>query len=361
MHVAAPGAQSSNTIVALGERLFLKGYRRLQPGLNPEVEIGRFLTDVAHFAHSIPVAGSVEYVAEDGRQTTLALLQAYVANQGDGWEYTLNYLDRVLEQSPAQTAPPGTAVDLHGGYLALIRTLGRRTAELHAAFARKTGDSAFDPEPILPADVTAWTQRAHAGAAAALDRLERRRAALPEAVQATAGAVLARRKEILGRIDAHATDRPAAAKTRLHGDYHLGQVLLVQNDFAIADFEGEPTRTFAERAQKQSPLKDVAGMLRSFDYAMHSALARVGPERSEAQPLLATVGREWQRQVRQVFLDGYDEVARAHGLALPRGEGAALLDLFLLEKGFYELRYEVDNRPDWVRIPLSGLSDILGS
>ncbi len=361
LSVAAPGAQSSNTIVAVGERLFLKGYRRLQFGLNPEVEIGRFLTDVAHFSHSIPVAGSVEYVAEDGRKTTLALLQAYVFNQGDGWEYTLNYLDRVFEQSPAQTAPPGTGVDLHGGYLALIRTLGKRTAELHAAFARKSGDPAFDPEPILPADVAAWTQRVHADAGAALDRLEQRRAALPEAVHGWVAGLLARRKDILARIDAHAADRVTTAKTRLHGDYHLGQVLLVQNDFVIVDFEGEPTRTFAERAQKQSPLKDVAGMLRSFDYAMHSALLRVGPERAETQPLLETVGREWQAQARQVFLDGYEELARAGGLVLPRGDGAALLELFLLEKAFYELRYEVDNRPDWVRIPLRGLSDILGS
>ncbi len=361
LRAAAPGAQSSNTIVALGERLFLKAYRRLQAGLNPEVEIGRFLTDVARFPASIPVAGSVEYVAEDGRRTTLALLQAYVANQGDGWEYTLNYLDRVFEQSPAQNEPPGTGVDLHGGYLALIRTLGKRTAELHAAFARKTGDPAFDPEPILAADVAAWTQRVHADAAAALDRLERRRAALPEGVQASANLLVARRKEILARIDAHGAGRAAGAKTRLHGDFHLGQVLLVQNDFVIADFEGEPSRTFAERAQKQSPLKDVAGMLRSFDYAMHAALARVGPERAEAQPLLTTVGREWQTQTRAQFLDGYEEVARANALALARGDGSALLELFLLEKAFYELSYEVDNRPDWVRIPLAGLADILGS
>jgi maltose alpha-D-glucosyltransferase/alpha-amylase len=357
--VAAPGAQSSNTIVALGEKLFLKGYRRLHSGANPEVEIGRFLTDVVRFKNSIPVAGSVEYVAADGRTTTVALLQAYVANQGDGWTKTLDYLDRFFEQSPTQAAPAGTGLDLHGGYLALIRTLGRRTGELHAAFARKTGDAAFDPAPVSAGDVAAWTQRIRAGATSTLDRLEAQRTALPEEIRAEAERLLARRKEILVRIDAHSGDRVGAPKTRVHGDFHLGQVLVVQNDFMIVDFEGEPTRTLAERAEKQTPLKDVAGMLRSFDYAMHAALDRVGPERADVKPLLETAGREWQMQVRQAFLDGYDEVARTSGLALPRGDGQALLELMLLEKAFYELRYEVDNRPDWVRIPLRGLSDIL--
>ncbi|HYR00907.1 MAG TPA: maltose alpha-D-glucosyltransferase, partial [Casimicrobiaceae bacterium] len=359
--VAAPGAQSSNTIVALGERLFLKVYRRLRVGANPEVEIGRFLTDVVRFPNSIPVAGSVEYLAADGRATTLALLQAYVANQGDGWEYTLNYLDRVFEHSPAPpTDPKSTGIDLHGGYLALVRTLGGRTAELHAALARRTGDPAFDPEPVGPADVAAWTQRVRAGAAGALDRLEARRAVLPEAARSEADGVLARRAEIVARIEAHGGDRFAAAKTRVHGDFHLGQVLIVQNDFMIADFEGEPTRTLAERAEKQTPLKDVAGMLRSFDYALHAALARVGPERSDARSLLEHAGREWRARAGEAFLDGYEEVARAAGLALPRGDGRGLLELMLLEKAFYELCYELDHRPDWVRIPLRGLSDILG-
>jgi maltose alpha-D-glucosyltransferase/alpha-amylase len=359
--VAAPAAQSSNTIVAVGDRLFLKVYRRLRAGANPEVEIGRFLTDVVRFPHSIPVAGSVDYVASDGRATTLVLLQAYVANQGDGWENTLNYLDRVFEQSPpAQAQPPGTGVDLHRGYLAITRTLGRRTAELHSAFAQKTGDPAFDPAPTEPADVMAWTQRVRAGAVAALDQLEARRATLPEAARLAAEQLLARRKEVLARIDAHGADRVTAPKTRVHGDFHLGQVLIVQNDFKIADFEGEPTRTFAERKEKQSPLKDVAGMLRSFDYAVNAALARVGPERADAQSLLERAGREWQAQAEQAFLDGYEDVARASGLALPRGDGRGLLELMLLEKAFYELSYELDHRPDWVRIPLRGLSDILG-
>ena len=356
-----PGAQSSNTIVALDERLFLKAYRRLQVGRNPEVEIGRFLTDVVHFRNSVPVAGSVEYVGADGSTTVLALLQAYVANQGDGWAYTLNHLDRVLEQSPAQPEPPGTGVDLHGGYLALIRTLGRRTGELHAALATRTGDPAFDPEPITACGCRGVDQASRRcggrGARSARDR-SARRSPTRRARRRTGCSRGARRSPRASRRTAR--DRVTASKTRVHGDLHLGQVLIAQNDFMIADFEGEPARTLAERAEKQTPLKDVAGMLRSFDYAMHAALANVGPERSEAQAQLERVGREWQAQAREAFLDGYEEIARASGLALPRGDGHDLLELMLLEKAFYELRYELENRPDWVRIPLRGLSDILG-
>ena len=356
-----PARRAANTIVALDERLFLKAYRRLQVGGNPEVEIGRFLTDVVHFRNSVPVAGSVEYVGADGSTTVLALLQAYVANQGDGWAYTLNHLDRVLEQSPAQPEPPGTGVDLHGGYLALIRTLGRRTGELHAALATRTGDPAFDPEPITAADVAAWTRRVGAAAAegarsardAAQDALRRGAVGGGRTARAARGASPRASRRT-------ARDRVTAGKTRVHGDLHLGQVLIAQNDFMIADFEGEPARTLAERAEKQTPLKDVAGMLRSFDYAMHAALANVGPERSEAHAQLESVGREWQAQAREAFLDGYEDIARASGLALPRGDGRGLLELMLLEKAFYELRYELENRPDWVRIPLRGLSDILG-
>ncbi len=356
--VALPGAQSSNTIATLGERMFVKGYRRVQAGLNAEVEIGRFLTDTVQFPNSVPVAGSVDYVAGDGQVTTLVLLQAYVENQGNGWDYTQNYLDRLFEQSPGSPTLAGATPDLHGGYVALVHSLGVRTAELHAAFARRTGDPAFDPEPILPADVARWTQRVRGQATGVLDLLNHRRETLPEPARTEAEALLARRGELLARVDALAASG-AGAKIRVHGDYHLGQVLLVQNDFVIIDFEGEPTRSLAERAEKQTAMKDVAGMLRSFDYAMHAALLHVGPVATEIRAQQGGVGRRWQAETRTAFLDGYEKVGQTAGLVSPRGEGRGLLSLMLLEKGLYELKYELDNRPDWVRIPLGGLSDIL--
>ncbi len=355
-----PSAQSSNTIVSLGDRVFLKGYRRLQAGVNPEVEIGRYLTDVVQFAHCVPVAGSVEYVAEDGRTATLALVQKYVYNQGSGWDYSLNYLDRFFEDI-SREATTATGAEVHGGYTALVRTLGMRTAELHAAFAQSTGDPAFDPVPLAAPEVAAWTERVREEAIRALDRLERRRDALPEFGRADADRLLAQRDRLLARIAGHANDRGEGSKTRLHGDYHLGQVLLVQNDFVITDFEGEPSRTMEERAQKHSPLKDVAGMLRSFDYAMHSALFKYIAERPDARSAVELAGRQWQAQAVGAFLDGYDEVARGSRLGSARAEMNGLLELFVLEKAVYELKYEVDNRPDWVRIPLTGLLGTLES
>jgi maltose alpha-D-glucosyltransferase/alpha-amylase len=234
-----------------------------------------------------------------------------------------------------------------------------RTAELHAALAQRTGNTAFDPEPITPDDVAAWTERVRRSGAAAFDHLSLRAAELPEPARAVASTILDRREAFLARIERHTGDKGAAAKTRLHGDYHLGQVLLVQNDFVIVDFEGEPTRTLAERREKQSPLKDVAGMLRSFDYAMHVALEHKDGESEIARAARERAARAWQGEARRAFLDGYEDVARTAGLASPRADANGLLELFLLEKVLYELTYEIDHRPDWVRVPLRGLADIL--
>ncbi len=372
LQVALPSAQSSNTVAVLGDRLFIKAYRRLQAGVNPEAEMGRYLTDVAGFANSVPVAGTLEYADSSGRAMTLALLQAYVGHQGDGWTTTLNYLEQYLEQPPATTASLATPsaasttapaatppTSVHGGYLALVRALGVRTGELHAALAQARGDPAFEPVPIAPGEITAWAKRTHAEASAALDRLERRLADLPETVRIDATRVLAGRAALLARIDKHADDRGAGIRTRIHGDYHLGQVLVVQNDFVIIDFEGEPTRTLDERREKQSPMKDVAGMLRSFDYALNAALLRIVGGNAETQALRQRLGAEWLHETRKMFVEGYDVVATAAGQPGAAAQRHGLLELFLLEKAMYELNYEVENRPDWVRIPLRGLLEVL--
>jgi maltose alpha-D-glucosyltransferase/alpha-amylase len=335
------GAQSSNTVIALGDRLLLKAYRRPQPGVNPELEVARFLTEVARFDHSVPIAGAIDYVASDGATTTLALLQEFVANQGDAWGYTLNYVEQFLEQYRSGTAAAGAPGDVHGGYLALMRTLGRRTAELHAAFATSSGDPAFDPEPVEARDLAAWAARAVDVATSALDRLEQRRDALNSG-QSDGVRLLARRAEILEYIERLLPAKPRGSKTRLHGDYHLGQVLLAQNDFVITDFEGEPTRPLAERRQKGSVLRDVAGMLRSFNYARHQALAHAIAERPDALASLAEPAVLW-------------EAPRAAPRRVPRrreaadrrarGGRAQPIELFTLEKAFHELAYEVDHRP----------------
>ncbi|MGE0876886.1 MAG: maltose alpha-D-glucosyltransferase [Burkholderiales bacterium] len=350
--VSAPQMQSSNTAVTLGERLFLKGYRHLRQGVNPEFEVGRFLTDIAEFTHCVPVAGALEYVAADGSSTALALLQSYVANEGDGWTYTLDYLDRHLADERPVAAEPHP--DSHGLYRALARTLGERTAQLHLALARPGGGADFDPEPVLESDVAAWKAQVRADAQATLDLLARRTERLDERLREDAKALLKDPRGLLARIDAVTFDPAGAVKLRYHGDFHLGQVLLRQNDFIIIDFEGEPGRTLAERRAKHSPLRDVAGMLRSFDYARWSALRQAAPGPQD-DARCATLAAAWLEAARGAFLDGYATTASTAGLFASFSAARGLLALFEIEKALYELRYELDNRPTWAAIPLAGL------
>ncbi|TAK82838.1 MAG: maltose alpha-D-glucosyltransferase [Aquabacterium sp.] len=351
MVVGRPRGQSSNTIVTLDETLFVKGYRRLRTGVNPEYEMGRFLTEVAKFPHCVPVAGVVEHVGRNGEVTTLAMAQSYVSNQGDGWSYTLDYLERHFEEQ--RTSVKALPKDVHGAYLALVETLGRRTAQLHLALATPSGDAAFDPAPITAADTTAWRQQILAEAATTLDMLEAALPQLPEHARADAREVLQLRLPILQRIETQ-SGAPRGLKTRFHGDYHLAQVLLVKNDFVITDFEGEPGRSFEERRAKHSPLRDVAGMLRSFGYAAAGAIRKLDGQ-AEDRGALELLAAEWEAAARAAFLLGYEETAGGSGIYDGLRPGEGLLGLFELEKALYELRYELNNRPDWVRIPLQGI------
>ncbi len=359
LEVSKPHAQSSNTIVTLGERVFLKGYRRLRSGVNPEYEVGRFLTEVARFPHCVPVAGVVEYALNDGAAITLAIVQGYVPNQGDGWRYATGHLERFLELRRTSTEP--VPPDVHGAHLALIETLGMRTAELHLALAQRTGNPAFDPEPMTGEDVAGDVRRAADAARAVLQDLAAQAAPLPPPAAEEARAVLALRERIEQRIQELGAEAGDARglRIRTHGDYHLAQVLLARNDFVITDFEGEPGRSFEERRAKRSPLRDVAGMLRSFDYAALDALRRVATTADE-WALLAPPAREWAQQSRDAFLQGYGDRAQGTPLAGALEPGRGLLGLFELEKALYELRYELKNRPDWVRIPLQGILGVAG-
>jgi maltose alpha-D-glucosyltransferase/alpha-amylase len=352
-----PQAASSNTTVTLGSRLLLKGYRILRPGIAPEVEMGRFLTEVARFSNSVPLAGIVDHVATDGTVTTLALLQAYVSNQGDGWVYTVNYLVRHLETQTE--AERGHAIDVHGAYLALIEVLGRRTAELHRAMAAVTGDAAFDPEPATEQDYAAWRKRVSGEAGATLQLLEQRAGDLSGPLAEAAQALLARRADVLAAIEGCRPPGGPVLKTRHHGDYHLGQVLVHENDFVIIDFEGEPGRTLAERRAKHSSLRDVAGMLRSFDYAQWTGLKNAAKS-AEDHARLLPLAREWQAAARRVFLAAYAETANGSGLYTSFEDIAGLLRLFELEKVIYELHYEINNRPDWIHVPLQGIGALIG-
>jgi maltose alpha-D-glucosyltransferase/alpha-amylase len=354
--VERPRGSSSNTIVNMRERLMLKGYRRLRVGMNPELEMGLYLTEKAHFANCAPLAGVLEYVANDGQTRLLAMLQAYIANQGDGWTYSLEYVRRHLEQyrtTPASDALPPNA---HEAYLTLIRVLALRTAELHRALSLPTKDAAFSAQPLTRADIDAYRQRALDEALGALDSLAANVDAVPAADRDRANTVLAQREQILKRIEECTAATPPGKKIRIHGDYHLGQVLVTRNDFVIIDFEGEPGHSLEQRRAKHSPLRDVAGMMRSFSYVQQSALRSVAHNEAEAARL-APLARGWEIAARTAFLSAYDSAARPAALYESLQPGQGLLGLFELEKALYELRYEIGNRPTWVGIPLHGILD----
>ncbi|NLD68557.1 MAG: putative maltokinase, partial [Limnobacter sp.] len=343
--------QSSNAVAILGERLFIKGYRALQPGINPEVELGRHLTDVARFPYCVPVAGSVAYVSADGTPTTLAIVQKYVPHQGDGWTWAVEYLERFLEDSIADE----TIEDPHAAFLELIATLGTRVGELHLAFALSSGNPDFDPQPADPAQQQQWLQRVREETIDSLGMLGARLGELPTEARTPAEAVLASRAELVAIIDAQ-RPLPGVASARHHGDLHLGQVLLANNDFLIIDFEGEPSRPIAERRARHTPLRDVAGMLRSFDYvrwtALRGAIAGGGDARR-----LAPLAARWLAEVRTAFLDAYASATAGAPLFPSLSAVSGLLGVLELEKAMYELRYEIHHRPAWADIPLNGILD----
>ncbi len=370
-------AEQSNTSILYGGKLIMKLFRRLQPGENPDTEIGRFLTEVAHFNRIAPFVGDLRSVTPGGEPTTLAMLQGLVENEGDGWEWTLEELGRYYDSVatcpiPADLGRPASFLyDAHlpadarehaGLYLDAAALLGRRTAEMHLALATPTDNAAFSAEPFTAADLAADAARVSAQVATALDALKRGMSRLPDAtadrVVDDAAMLLSRRRDLLAATQRYAAGNPASYghRTRIHGDYHLGQILRAKNDFVILDFEGEPARSLEERRRKQSPLKDVAGMLRSFSYAAFAGLARFAQRRPEAARNVEPWAQLWANAVSTAFLSGYRQIIAADPTLLPEPAIAqSMLDVNLLEKALYELQYELNNRPDWVRIPLAGI------
>ncbi len=372
LEVEHPSFEQSNTMAILGRKWVLKGYRQLSRGINPEIEMGRFLTEVSPFPHIAPLAGSVEYRENDGSVTALGVLLGYIDNQGNGWNYTVEYLGRFLDATRA-SVPLESATDsplaplsldfwaqpAHAAFLALMKTLGQRTGELHVALANTTGDPAFDPEPASQQDAASWKAQVHRDVETTLAQLEQRRGEIPPACRTEVDAALSLRERLLQRIEELTPSGGAGFKTRYHGDLHLGQVLLSAHDFIIVDFEGEPSRALPERRAKHSPLRDVAGMLRSFSYAAASALQQATAERPEDRRRLAPYVDGWRRETTRAFISAYFEAVSGCPACLTDGEPARrLIDLFVLEKALYEVRYELDSRPDWVCIPCAGLIEL---
>jgi maltose alpha-D-glucosyltransferase / alpha-amylase len=362
--------------VVFGDLAILKFIRRFEEGVNPAVEIGRFLTERAHFPNSPPTRGSLQYRrgAPGARPATLAALAEFVPNEGDGWNYVVDALGHGLEEALAHTqaedlrmvAPPSllsvAARQLEPGHLLLgphlqwASLLGRRTGELHLALTSDRRDPDFAPEPLTGLQ----RQSLYHGARSQTRRVLRQVAPLARESPVVAQ-VLEREAEIGERLRVMSLMTIQAERIRCHGDYHLGQVLWTGKDFVIIDFEGEPSRSLGQRRLKRPAAQDLAGMIRSFHYASRAAARRLDRDlHPSLGPSLESWLTLWYRWVSGTFLRDYLELTSGAGF-LPTDEAqlSGLLDFFLLEKAVYELGYEVNSRPSWVDIPARGILDIL--
>jgi maltose alpha-D-glucosyltransferase/alpha-amylase len=386
LEVASMRAEQSNSSIVFGDELILKLFRRTETGINPDLEIGYFLTERVGFPHTPSVAGSIEYRTKRGDTAAVGILQRYVPNEGDAWRHTMDqlsqYLDRAVTRPATEieglknllrpmpfverlgnTEIPPLARELIGPYFENVKLLGQRTAELHVALASNTADPDFAPEPfsLLYQRSLYQSMRNHSNHRFQL--LKRNLKSLRGVVLDEALKLLDLQGEVLNRFRAVLSRKITAMRTRIHGDFHLGQVLYTGKDYVIIDFEGEPARPLTERRIKRTPIRDVAGMLRSFHYAAYTSLfGHVGSAivRPEDIAGVEPWARLWNVWISSTYLDSYLEHAARGGFMPPtREELNILLNVYLFDKALYELGYELNNRPDWVRIPLSGMLQLL--
>jgi maltose alpha-D-glucosyltransferase/alpha-amylase len=374
-------AEQSNSAILFGDKFILKTFRRLEFGINPDLEINRFLAR-NRFPNVPPLAGGLIYRTRDGREASLGILSGFAAHCKDGWELSLESLGRYYARvgslaDEARTAPrtdglaldrlgdeiPALVSERLGTYVETARLLGERTAALHLALGADLEEKDFAPEPFNPFYQRSLFQSMRNLAVQNLGLLRAKAKKIPEAARGEAEKVLSLQTDILKRLRLVADTRISGMRLRVHGDYHLGQVLHTGKDFLIIDFEGEPARSLSERRFKRSPVVDVAGMVRSFDYAAHAALFQQierGVITSETMTWIEPWARFWTHWASVVFLKAYLAGAR-DGQFLPKtnAELKILLDACLLNKALYELGYELNNRPDWVRIPLEGILELM--
>jgi maltose alpha-D-glucosyltransferase/alpha-amylase len=373
--------EQSNSSVVYGDRFIIKLFRRIEAGLNPDLEIGRFLTTHALFSHVPPLAGWIDYSSASGERRNIAVLQGFVPNEGDAWQFTLGELHRFLENAAtrsdpapatektlvellALTEPNPVAAELIGHYLDAARLMGKRLAELHLALASTADDPDFASEPYSTLYQRSTFQSMQNLLARVMRMLNNRASIVPKDLRDQALLVASHQREIAARFDAFLRCRLSVDRMRIHGDLHLGQILYTGRDFAIIDFEGEPARPLSERRLKRAALRDVAGMLRSFHYA--ALTSTIEQLRTGALGDFNFAGMEpwanfWRTWSSWALLKGYLEAA-GHASFIPKNDDelSILLDAFVMDKAIYELDYELNNRPDWLLIPLLSIGQLLG-
>jgi maltose alpha-D-glucosyltransferase / alpha-amylase len=357
--IRAVDAEQSNTTALVGNRYVVKLFRRIEPGINPEIELGRYLTETVHFPNTPALLGTAE-LEENGSRAAVAVVHRFVENQGDAWAVTNAYLDRFVEEQRLLTAEAAGHSDEQAAYLHRIEHVGQRVAELQLALAGREDVVDFAPEPISAADIQRWTESLRERAVHTLDHLARRRSDLADTDRQLAEKVLSTRESLASLLHELLPDALDAVKIRHHGDFHLGQMLIAKDDVFIIDFEGEPRRSIEDRRQKAPAARDVAGLIRSIDYSAIGALERALKSAPDDEDKIARALEGWRASAVAAFLAGYRRSLTNLRL-WPRSTQAAdrLLDFFLLEKAFYEIEYELAHRPDWLRVPLAGTWRIL--
>jgi maltose alpha-D-glucosyltransferase / alpha-amylase len=361
-HVRAVETEQSNSTALVDNTYVVKVYRKLESGINPEIEVGRFLTEVAGFANTPALLGSVTLV-EGNTKSAIAVVHAFVENQGDAWTVTSAYLDRFVEEQRLLAASE------HSGkseeqipYLRYMSQTGRRVAEMHLALAGAGCSEVADfaPETVRPADVKQWIENVTARAKRVFDALKKQRDTLKDADRALVDQILTHGATLHERLEALLPPDIDGLNIRHHGDFHLGQMLIVKDDIFIIDFEGEPRRSLDERRRKAPAARDVAGLIRSIDYSATAALERALKLAPDETGKLGAALAEWSNNSTAAFLAAYRE-AMTNALIWPADPKAAerLLNFFLLEKVLYEIGYELAHRPEWLRVPLTGMIRIL--
>jgi maltose alpha-D-glucosyltransferase/alpha-amylase len=358
--IRAVETEQSNSTSLVDSDYVVKLYRKLEPGINPEIEMGRFLTEVAGFANTPALLGSVELL--EGNQTNaIAIIHAFVENQGDGWTVTAAYLDRFVdEQRLLANAEHPAPSEEQVPYLRYMAQTGKRVAEMHLALASSDDIAEFKPEPTRPEDAQRWIAEVMTRADRVFDALQQRRDAFREVDRQLIDQLLALRATLPDRLGELVPPDVDNLNIRHHGDFHLGQMLIVKDDIFIIDFEGEPRRPHHERRRKAPAARDVAGLVRSIDYSATAALERALKISPDEQGKLASSLADWRDNATAAFLSAYRETM-THPTLWPAGRQAAerVLNFFLIEKAFYEIEYELAHRPDWLRVPLTGMLRIL--
>jgi maltose alpha-D-glucosyltransferase/alpha-amylase len=359
-HIRAIEAERPDSTSLVDNDYVVRIYRKLEEGPNPEIEMGRFLTDVVSFVNTPALLGSVELV-DGNTKSAVGVVHAFVANQGDAWAVTASHLDRFVDEQRmlAASEPQGTRTD-QTPYLGYLAQAGRRVAEMHIALTSNRELAEFAPEPIRGEDVQRWTGDILVRAERVFDALKQRRDRLREADRPLADQLLALQSALPERLKALLPRGVDGLNIRHHGDLHLGQMLIVKDDIFIIDFEGEPRRSIAERRRKAPAARDVASLIRSIDYSATSALERSLKLAHDEHGRLSAALDTWRDRATGEFLSAYRETM-AHQQLWPSDPRAAegLLTFFLLEKAFYEIEYELSYRPDWLRVPLTGMIRML--